>query len=129
MAGYQPSVIEPTVANPNDGGGVITPLVVSNPVNTPGPDATVTISGLVTGTPGTGATRASVYIYRGVSPNWTYVLQLDQAVTAGVDYTIPIVAVDTPGEVAGVVYSLAISMLNATANGTTEQALIHGIVS
>ena len=129
MAGYEPSVIPPQhVTFKADGGAVETQVLVSSPVSTPGPNATVEIIGVIRVTPGTAATEVNVIVRRNVGTTGSIIGNVYQTVVAGGDYTVPFNFTDIPGDVAGEFYTLTVVETSATAPGTVAYATIGGYV-
>ena len=121
MAGYNPTVVGPyqeTGAAISNATFTTCGLIPS--VNTPGPNATVEIKGVLVITAGTGVSNLEITVNRGTS--WTdptVGAYMNQAVVAGSKYVIPFDVADTPGDVAGESYSI-----NVSGNGTATSSLI-----
>jgi len=113
-----------------DGGATETAFITSNPITVDTVDKTVTISGYMNLTPGTSATAAVIKICRGAVKGGTQVgTTLTSTTIATKIITIPFMAVDVPGESAGLVYTVSVTETTAGANGTVNQAYITCLVS
>ena len=131
MAGYAPIEIPPvTVVNKGDSGAVETVILTTSPVSTPGPNATVTLSGTIFLTAGTGAASATVQVRRGTTTAGTLVGEAQYiTVAAGGYYSVPFVIEDHPGDVAGQEYVVTIQEGGATAAGTVNYGFVGGTIS
>ena len=131
MAGLVPRELTPATATAvTDGGATETVVLTSAGVSTPGPNATVELHGVVNITTGTGGTAVVVNVRRGATASGTEVgTATTDTSTAGDKYTIPFSIEDTPGDVAGLVYSVTVTETGASADGTVNYAVIGGIIS
>ena len=104
-------------------------VLTSQAVSTPGPDASVHLVGLVQLTTGASVTEVMVRINQwdgGIGPQVGNTIYITAA--ANTIYTIPFDVTDTPGEVAGLEYTVSVQGSNATTNGTVHYAVIGGVV-
>jgi hypothetical protein len=112
------------------GGTAETVIVTSGFITVDTVDKCVTVSGYINLTPGTSAVAAVLKIKRGTTTGGTQVgTTLTSTTIATKLITIPFMAVDYPGESAGLVYSVTLVETSAAANGTVNQAYITALVS
>jgi len=113
-----------------DGGATETAIVTSNPITVDTVDKTVTVWGYMNVTAGTSAVTAVIKVRRGATASGTQVgTTLTTTTVATKLYTIPFMAVDVPGESAGLVYTATLAEGSAGADGTVNQAYITCLVS
>lgn len=100
-----------------------TVALVTPPVSTTYSSDSIDIEGKVNVTAGTGTTACVIRCRRGNGVTGTVVgVAETDTLAAGSSESFPIQCVDTPGDVAGQVYSLTISQTGATGNGTVNSA-------
>lgn len=100
-----------------------TVALVTPPVSTTFAGDQIDIEGKVNMLAGTGTTACVLRIRRGNGITGTVVgVAETDTLAAGSSESFPLQAVDTPGDVAGQVYSLTIQQTAATGNGTVQSA-------
>lgn len=100
-----------------------TVALVTSRVSTTYESDPINIEGMVNVTGGTGTTACVIRIRRGNGTTGTVVRAADtDSIAAGNTESFPIQGVDTPGDVAGQVYSLTVQQTAATGNGTVNGA-------
>lgn len=100
-----------------------TVALVTPPVSTTFGSDAIEIEGMVNLTAGTGTTAAVLRIRRGNGITGTVVRAADtDTIAAGSSESFLVQGVDTPGDVAGQVYSITIQQTAASANGTINGA-------
>lgn len=100
-----------------------TVALVTPPVSTTYSSDAIDIEGKINVTAGTGTTAVVLRIRRGNGITGTVVGVADtDTLAAGSSESFPLQGVDTPGDVAGQVYSLTVQQTGATANGTVNSA-------
>jgi len=131
VAGYEVREIVPTsAASVTDGGQTETAVLASGQVSTPGPNATLVLSGVVNITPGTAATAIVVNIREGNGTTGAVVYTTtDTNVIAATAQTIPFFAEFDPGDVADEVYTVTVAETSASADGTVNYASIGGFIN
>lgn len=100
-----------------------TVALVTPPVSTTFAGDQIDIEGMINVTAGTGTTACTLRVRRGNGITGTVVRVADtDTLAAGSSESFPLQCVDTPGDVAGQVYSLTVQQTGATANGTINGA-------
>lgn len=100
-----------------------TVALVTPPVSTTFGSDAIEIEGMVNLTAGTGTTAAVLRIRRGNGITGTVVRAADtDTIAAGSSESFLVQGVDTPGDVAGQVYSITVQQTAASANGTINGA-------
>lgn len=102
-----------------------TAAVVSDPVSTGSGAEEITINGAVSITTGTGTTAVTLRCRRGSGVAGAVVGETEPVtIGAAASANIPYSFSDTPGEVAGQLYTLTVQQTAASANGTINNASI-----
>lgn len=100
-----------------------TVALVTPPVSTTFAGDSIDIEGMVDLTAGTGTTAVTLRIRRGNGITGTVVgVAEPDTLAAGNSAALQFQGVDTPGDVAGQVYSLTVQQTGATGNGTINGA-------
>lgn len=100
-----------------------TVALVTPPVSTTFGSDAIEIEGMVNLTAGTGTTAAVLRIRRGNGITGTVVRAADtDTIAAGSSESFLVQGLDTPGDVAGQVYSITVQQTAASANGTINGA-------
>lgn len=100
-----------------------TVALVTPPVSTTFGSDAIEIEGMVNLLAGTGTTAAVLRIRRGNGITGTVVRAADtDTIAAGSSESFLVQGVDTPGDVAGQVYSITVQQTAASANGTINGA-------
>lgn len=100
-----------------------TVALVTPPVSTTYGSDAIEIEGKLNVTAGTGTTACVLRIRRGNGITGTIVgVAETDTLAAGSSESFPLEGVDTPGDVAGQVYSLTVQQTAATGNGTVNSA-------
>lgn len=131
MGGYPPRVVpKASAAATHDGGATTTVILTSNPVSTPGPNATVELSGILCLQPGTGAGEVQLFVHRGATTSGPAIgTTLYENVSPPNIVVIPFSVTDVPGDVAEQEYCVAVLEAGATANGYVYYVDMGGIIS
>jgi hypothetical protein len=112
-----------------DGGAVETVVLVSNPISTPGREATIGLHGLLLIITGASATQLQIRIRRGSTTAGQLVEALfEPNVAASTEYLLSFDVSDKPGDVAGQEYCVTVTETGATTNGQVYFVLLGGIV-
>ena len=115
------------VASPT--GSSETVVLTSNHVKTDGPGRTIAIYGIVNITAGTNGVAAILKIRRGATTSGTEIGTVTTNVIVATDhYTIPFSAIDAPGDVDSMVYSVTLTITSGSATTTVNVALIAGYI-
>lgn len=102
-----------------------TAAVVSDPISTGSGAEEITISGTISLTTGTGTTSVTIRCRRGNGITGTVVGEtVPHTIGAAASVNLPYSFPDTPGEVAGQLYTLTVQQTGASANGTINNASI-----
>jgi hypothetical protein len=119
-----------TVAGLADGHSVETTIMTCNPITVDTIDKTVTVWGTLNITPGTNAVTEVLKVKRGVGTGGTQVGTTTTTLCiATQQINIPFMVVDTPGESAGLVYTVTLAAGSGTVNGTVNFGAICALVS
>lgn len=106
-----------------------TVVLVSNVVQTDGPGRTIALSGIVNVTAGTNAVAAVLKIRRDNGTGGTEIGTVTTDVVIATDhYTIPFFAIDAPGDVDSMVYSVTLTMTSGSATSTVNDVYIGGVI-
>lgn len=110
--------------------GSETAAITSAGISTPNPGASVTISGMVVMTYGTGTTAVVVRIRRGSGLTGTIIAEADPlTVAAGNTSEQTFWGVDVPGDVASLPYTVTVQQTGASANGTVLMSELTATVA
>lgn len=113
-----------------DAGATEKVILTSSPVSTPRQGATITITGHVNETPGTGGTAVVVRVRRGTLTGTVVGVAETDTLAAGNSESIAIDCVDSGIDVDGMVYVVTVQVTGAGANaGTVNFASITVIIS
>lgn len=131
MTGYAVVEIAPSSASAvDDDGAVETKVLVSGLVSTPGPGATLVLSGVVNIAPGTAATAVVVNIRQGDGTDGDIVYTTtDNNVVVGDAQTISFFVEFDPGDVADEVFSVSVTETSASAAGVVNYVSIGGFIN
>lgn len=112
-----------------DGGATETVVLTSNGVQSPNAWATISLTGVVTITPGTSATAVVIRVRRGTVTGTLVGVAETDTLAAAANGIIPFFFVDTPGDVDGIKYVVTVVETGAAANGTVNYASIQAFIS